>query len=312
MVAEARNGREAVTGVARYRPDVVLMDLHMPDMDGVAATREIMQQTPVPIVIASASLKRQEVDLGLEALQAGAVSVIEKPQGPVLLHLDKIAPLLRNELMVASKAKVTARPVRKSLPVRSRAASTPPGRTEIIGICASTGGPPVLLQILSSLPKPFPLPVLIVQHIAPAFVEGFAKWLAKLSGQRVEQVQQRQQLTAGFWLSEGKRHLGVDAQGRFNLTPGLLDDIHCPSGNALFQSLAEHYGPRAMGVLLTGMGDDGANGLRALRDAGGSTIVQDEETSLIFGMPRVAIERGAAQLQLPPASIVQAITESLN
>jgi len=307
VVAEARNGREAVAGVARYRPDVVLMDIHMPDMDGVSATREIMQKTPVPIVITSASLKRQEIDLGMEALRAGAVSVIEKPQGAVLLHLGKIAPQLRNELIGASKAKVVARPLRREPGIRSHAGASARGGIEIIGICASTGGPPVLMQILSGLPNPFPLPVLIVQHISPGFLQGFAKWLSNLSGQRVEQVRHRQSLEPGFWLSEGHRHLCVDSNGRFNLVASRPGEIHCPSGNALFQSLAEHYGARAMGVLLTGMGDDGAEGLLALRESGGRTIVQDEESSLIFGMPKAAAQRGAAQLQLPPVAIVDAI-----
>jgi len=309
VVAEARNGREGVESVARYCPDVVLMDIHMPDMDGVTATREIMRKTPVPIVIASATLKHDEVDLGLAALEAGAVSVIEKPQGAVLLHLGDMAPQLCRELIGASKARVFSRGTSISREPRSRPGQLISGAVDIIGICASTGGPPVLLRILSQLPKPFPLPVLLVQHIASGFVPGFAKWLSDLSGQRVEQVQHRQKLTPGFWLSTGKNHLCVNRDGRFELIPSQSDEIHCPSGNALFTSLAQNYGSRAMGILLTGMGDDGADGLRRLREAGGKTIVQDEETSLIFGMPRVAVERGAAQLQLSPSGIVDVINQ---
>jgi len=312
VIAEAKNGREAVAGVARYRPDVVLMDIHMPDMDGVSATREIMRTTPVPIVIASASLKQHEVDLGLEALKAGAVSVIEKPQGPVLLHLSKMAPALCRELIGASQARMTSRLHQWSQPDRHCHRATVKGLLSVIGMCASTGGPPVLLKILAALPKPFPLPVLLVQHIAPGFVAGFARWLAGLSGQRVELAQQGQELTPGFWLSPGKKHLCLNHRGRFDLITPQSEEIHCPSGNALFRSLADCLGPRAMGILLTGMGDDGSEGLLQLRAAGGRTIVQDEKTSLIYGMPKVAVERGGAQFQLAPFAIVEAIRGSIN
>jgi len=311
VVAEAQNGRDAIGCVAKYRPDVVLMDIHMPDMDGVTATREIMSRTPVPIVITSASLRQQEIDLGLEALKAGAVSVIEKPPGAVLLHLGKIAPQLCRDLVGASKAKILTAPISRAARERSPVDTSWLGPTEIIGMCASTGGPPVLLKILSRLPKPFPLPVLVVQHIAPGFVSSFAKWLAGLSGQRVEEARAFQELSPGFWLSPARKHLCVDNRRRFDLVSPEPDEIHCPSGNAMFQSLATHFGPRAIGILLTGMGEDGANGLRALRDAGGRTIAQNEETSLIFGMPKIGIERGGAQFQLAPDAITDMIVDTL-
>lgn len=312
VIAEARNGREAVVCAEKYRPDVVLMDIHMPDMDGVSATREIMSRTPVPIVITSAALKPHDIDLGLEALKAGAVSVIEKPQGAVLLHLGKIAPQLCRELVGASQAKVSVCGARLQWTINRQTWQAGSGAIQVIGICASTGGPPVLLKILSQLPKPFPLPVLLVQHIAPGFSQGFARWLSGSSGQRVEQVRHLQELTPGFWISSEKKHLCVDQRGRIELASPQSDEIHCPSGNALFRSLAQCYGSKAMGILLTGMGDDGADGLRALRDAGGRTVAQDEETSLIFGMPKMAVERGGVQLQLPPRGIAELMTVAVN
>ena len=168
VVAEARNGREAIAKVLEHKPDVVLMDIHMPDMDGIEATREIMRQCPVPIVVASATLKKRDVNLALSAIEAGAVSVIAKPEGAVLLHLQKIGPSLRDELLAASKAKLQ-RPTRLPLSQsadRSTRSINLPDTIDVIGICASTGGPPVLMEIFSALPKPFPLPILLVQHIS--------------------------------------------------------------------------------------------------------------------------------------------------
>ncbi|SFJ33644.1 chemotaxis protein CheB [Planctomicrobium piriforme] len=309
VIAEAKNGREAVAFVEKYRPDVVLMDLHMPDMDGVMATREIMRRTPVPIVVASASLKQQEVDLGLEALQAGAVAVVEKPEGAVLLHLEKIAPLLRSELLIASKAKVKRRGLGslKSPPVEeiSQASSI----ADVIGICASTGGPPVLVDILGKIPRPYPIPILLVQHISANFVPGFARWLGDTTGQRVCIAGPYERMTPGIWVSPGGKHLCAAELQRIVLKPPFSSsELHCPSGNALFSSLAQVYGSRAIGVLLTGMGDDGAEGLLELRRRGGRTLVQDEASSLIYGMPRAARERGAADSGHSPSELIQILT----
>jgi len=309
IVGEATTGREAVEMAQRLRPDVVLMDIHMPELDGVEATRQIMQNSPVPIVIASATLQNDEVDLGLEALKAGAVSVIRKPQGAVLLHLNKIAPDLRRELVAASKARVTRRPA----PLTQAAMPPTPafqlGQVEMVAICASTGGPPVLLEILSRIPRPYPLPILLVQHIAEGFVGGFARWLHELSGQAVGLVEPWQRLSPGVWMSPDRNHLSLADHHRLQLIAP-RGEIHCPSGNVLFHSLAEHAGPAALGIVLTGMGDDGADGLLAMRNAGGRTVVQDEASSLIFGMPKAARDRNAAELELPPEGIVKVLTEA--
>jgi two-component system chemotaxis response regulator CheB len=164
IVAEARNGTEAVRLAEDHRPDVVLMDIHMPDMNGVEATREIMRRCPVPIVIASATLKKHDIDMGLEALNAGAVTVMAKPEGAVLLNLDKISTHLRAALLAAAKVtvkrKASGRPKRP--PVQAGCLL---GAIEVIGICASTGGPPILIEILAALPRPFAIPILLVQHI---------------------------------------------------------------------------------------------------------------------------------------------------
>ena len=309
IVGEATTGHEAVNLAEGLRPDVVLMDIHMPELDGVAATRLIMQRSPVPIVVASATLQSQEVDLGLEALKAGAVSVIQKPQGAVLLHLDKIAPDLRRELVAASKARVMRRTIPPTL-----AAGPPPqpsfelDQIEVVAICASTGGPPVLAEIFSNIPRPYPLPILLVQHISEGFVSGFARWLRQLTGQVVDLAEPWQRLTPGIWLSPDRNHLSLAEHHRLQLIPP-SGQIHCPSGDVLFRSLADNVGPAGLGILLTGMGDDGAAGLAALRQAGGRTVIQDEASSLIFGMPKAARDLNAAELELPPDRIIEVLIE---
>lgn len=311
VIAEARNGREAVELAARCRPDVILMDIHMPDMNGVEATREIMQHSPTPIVVASATLKKHEIDLGLAALQAGAVSVIGKPEGAALLHLREIAPQLRDELLWASQARVLRNPAPQA-PRRPRPMPDLPARPrdiEVIGLCASTGGPPALLEILQAVPRPYPLPVLLVQHISHGFEEGFARWLSQSSGQPVALAAQRQPLEPGVWIAPGGRHLALGSRTLMELLPRQPGDVHCPSGNPLFESLALHVGPGAAGIVLTGMGDDGARGLLSLKQAGGLTVIQDEASSLIWGMPKAAQQLNAAVQEATPAEIAQLLRD---
>lgn len=311
VVAEAANGREAVAMVRQYAPDVVLMDIQMPDMDGIAATRQIMREHPVAVVVASATLRDREVGLAMKAYEAGAVMVIEKPEGAVLLHLAEIGPTLRAELIAASAARCLA-PANAS---RARHGSLPaaglsrPRRLRVIGMCASTGGPPVLLKVLSLLRKPFPVPVLLVQHISRGFEQGFAKWLSESSGQSVRIATHGQKLEPGVWLAPGGQHLVLGSAARLHLAAGHAADIHCPSGNPLFVSLGEHAGPEAAGVVLTGMGDDGAAGLLSLKEAGGITVAQDETSSLIWGMPKAAHEKGAADYLLSPGDIARALEQ---
>lgn len=316
VVAEAVNGREAIRQVQAHAPDVVLMDIHMPDMDGITATAEIMAICPVPIVIASATLRKRDIDLAMKAYDAGAVAVIEKPEGAVLLHLGKIAPELRRELIAASKAHVRRRPqgtpapTRRPRPLPSSSVSAEIDRVErkVIGICASTGGPPVLMEILAGMPKPFPIPILLVQHISHGFEEGFAQWLSDSTGQPARLATDGQRLTPGIWLAPGGRHLTLVSATRLSLPQGLNSEIHCPSGNPLFESLARQLGARAAGIQLTGMGDDGAAGLLSLKQAGGLTIIQEEASCMIWGMPHAALRNGAATCELEPSEIILALT----
>lgn len=316
VIAEAANGREAIRKVQEHAPDVVLMDIHMPDMDGIAATAEIMRRCPVPIVIASATLRKRDIDLAMKAYDAGAVAVIEKPEGAVLLHLDKIAPELRRELIAASRAHVKRLPqsnvpppvkVIEPVPTSSRP-EIESAEIRVIGICASTGGPPLLMQLLAGIPSPFPIPILLVQHISPGFEEGFARWLSGSTGQSVQIATEGQRIAPGVWIAPSGRHLTLGSATRLALPAGEPAEIHCPSGNPLFASLANQLGRRAAGIQLTGMGDDGAAGLLSLKRAGGLTIIQERESCMIWGMPRAAQLNGAATRELKPSGIILALT----
>jgi two-component system chemotaxis response regulator CheB len=316
VVGEGRDGNQAVPLVTKHQPDVVLMDVHMPEMDGVEATRHIMRKCPVPVVIMSATLRKRDIDHGLAGLEAGAVSIVQKPKGAALLHLQKIGPDLRKAILTASHARITRRvtavPTLSGGRDRAAAAAVAPLASkqesvpvEAVGICTSTGGPPVLVEILSALPSPFPLPILLVQHISQPFVDGFATWLSGKCRVSVQIAVDDQRLAPGVWLAPAGKHLTLGSRRRIALIPKSPTDVHCPSGNPLFSSLARHLGPRAVGVQLTGMGDDGARGLLELKLAGGHTLIQDEASSMIFGMPKVARELGAADHELCPGAIAE-------
>jgi two-component system chemotaxis response regulator CheB len=314
IVGEASDGKFAVEMVKEHEPDVVLMDVHMPDMDGVEATRQIMSQCPVPIVIISATLRKRDVDHGLSALEAGAVSIVEKSKGAALLHLKTVAPELREAIIAASQAKVKPRAgaVSAVRRVSSATAATVVAQVEVVGICTSTGGPRILVEILSSLPSPYPLSILLVQHISEPFAEGFAIWLSGRTGQTVRIARDDQHLEPGIWLGPPGKHLTLGSRNRIKLIPKSPTDIHCPSGNLLFSSLAKHLGSQAVGVQLTGMGDDGARGLLELKQAGGQTLIQNEASCMIYGMPKAAKKLGAATHELSHGDIAVVLSQRAN
>lgn len=311
VVGSAANGAEAVAMAAALQPDIVVLDCHMPVMDGVAATREIMRRSPMPIVVASASFEPMDVHPGLEALREGALAIVPKLPDVGSAAFDAVARELYLSLRLMSEVKVVRRlPPR---PPRDAGARVPAARrVRVVALGASTGGPPVILEILRGLGGDVAAPVLIVQHMARGFIGGFASWLGRGSGLPVEIAVDAAPAKPGHaYVAPDDRHLGIDRQGCLVLCAAPPENGFRPSVSHLFRSAGDAFGAAALCVLLTGMGEDGAEGLAHVARCGGITVAQDKETSVVFGMPAAAVRLGAAQRLLAPAEIVHFILAQL-
>lgn len=316
VVGEACDGREAMEMVKKLKPDVVSMDITMPEMGGLEATRRIMADSPTPIVVVSSSLNKQDVDMAFEALQAGAMAVVEKPPGRQHPDFER----KRQEMLTALRLMARVQDARKrQLAGQTVAAANPPpaprsrqGGVEVVAMVASAGGPSALAQVLGGLPADFPAPVLVVQHLAAEFLPGLAHWLDQATPLQVRLARARDSLRPGVvYLAPGGAHMAVDRRGQIHLIAERGPHRHQPSATVLLESVARYYGEAAIGVVLTGMGDDGARGLRAMRDAGARTLVQDEQSCVVFGMPSAAIHLGAAEQVVPLHRMAAAIRDLL-
>lgn len=308
VVAAVPDGALAVEQVERLRPDVVLMDIHMPNVDGLEATRRIMATVPTPIVLVSASFIGDDTTRSFEAIRAGALTVLGKPAGPGHPdHARSVRELLQTLRLMSEVTVVRRWPARKPPAALPRPC---PG-IRLIAVAASTGGPGALAELLGELNGGIGAPVLVVQHITPGFTAGLVRWLAGLSRLRVKLAEAGEPVQPGsVYVAPDGRQMGVGADGRIRLEPAAAGDAFCPSASYLFESAAQSYGASAMGVLLTGMGRDGVTGLSRLRAAGGVTVAQDEATSVIFGMPGEAVRVGAAEHVLSPKEIARLIRSS--
>jgi two-component system, chemotaxis family, protein-glutamate methylesterase/glutaminase len=287
VVGQAADGKAAIALVDQLTPDVVTMDVVMPVLDGLEASKHILAHRPIPILLMSTLARSEEQRMALNALRLGVVDVTNKPVLAGPSGNQGIAQVIRL-VKAANDVEVVVRP-RSG---RYRVATAQVQRKlELITIAASTGGPPALERILGLLPAQFP-PVVIAQHLAPSFARGFADWLSSAVARPVLPVSVAEPLKAG--------HVYIAAEGHhIRVRKGFAEGVKAepnelsPNANVLFHSVAAGYGAHALGVVLTGMGDDGAKGLKAMRTAGAWTVGQDRDSSVVYGMPRVAFEAGA-------------------
>jgi len=318
VICAVDTAEKALKLLPRLAPDVVSMDIRLPGMDGIEATRRIMAEHPTPIVVVAADHRTETVDKSMEALRAGALTVIAKPAVESPHAYRAIARHLCEQFLNMSQVKVVRqrftpepvarRAVRPALRVAENADAE--GRAvDLVAVVASTGGPAAVSRLLRSIGPDFPAPILLVQHMDGTFLGGYASWLASTSGLPVTLASERQEPKPGaVYLAPARHHLTF-VNGRLRLVADAGTRGHVPSGDALFRSLALNPGPRALGVLLTGMGEDGARGLLEMRKAGAHTIAQDRTTCAVYGMPAVAVSLGAACEQLPIEAIAPRIVE---
>lgn len=311
VVGVAVDGEAAIEAVLRLDPDVITMDINMPKMDGFEATRRIMEVRPVPIVIVCGGLNTDEVAINFRALEAGALAVVARPGFSIDPQHDAATRTLVDTVRLMSEVKVVrrwprGRPVLPMSPIAEVARLA--GSVRAIAIGASTGGPAALQTILAGLPKNFPLPVLIVQHMTPGFVQGFVEWLGNASGFPVRVATDGEQILPGHaYVAPDDFHMGVQCGNRIVLTRDVKEHSMRPSVSSLFGSVVREFGPHVVGILLTGMGRDGVDELKHLKDAGAITIAQDESSSVVHGMPGEAIQIGAAQHVLSPQAIARTL-----
>ncbi|MCA1908069.1 MAG: chemotaxis-specific protein-glutamate methyltransferase CheB [Magnetospirillum sp.] len=294
VVGEARNGREAVEMTRALRPDLVTMDLEMPVMGGLDAIEEIMCTKAVPILVVSSVADAQNA---YAAVAKGAVDVVSKPSLDPAEHAEFVAKAkLVAKIPVITHVRALRVPPLAPCPVPSPPVTSPSGREgRVFAIASSTGGPQALAKLLAALPGDFPCPILVAQHIADGFAAGMADWLTTLSPLPVRLATDGMLVESGaVILAPSERHLVVTSSRRLNLLERGERDVYRPSCDALLTSVANVWGKRAVGIILTGMGSDGAKGMAAIKAAGGATIAQDEASSVIYGMNRVAVEKGAA------------------
>lgn len=306
----AADGEQAVAMAQRLRPDVISMDIHLPRIDGYEATRRIMESCPTRIVMVTATSFPHEVAATFDALQAGALAVLVKPPGPChpgyasaadeLIRTVKLMAEVQVVKRWARKRHVATADLQRRIPQGQRARSA----IRLAAIGASTGGPLILQTILSRLPPGFPVPLLIVQHVSAGFASGLVEWLGRTSGYPVRIPAHGDIAMPGSaYFAPDDRHMQITQDGRIVLSDGAPEYGLRPAVSNLFRSVASAFGPHAAGVLLTGMGRDGARELKLMKDAGAVTIAQDKQSSIVYGMPGEAVRLNAATHVLTPEDI---------
>jgi two-component system chemotaxis response regulator CheB len=311
VICAVDTAEKALRLLPKLAPDVISMDIRLPGMDGVEATRRIMAERPTPVVVVAADHRNETVSGSMEALREGALAVVEKPRIESAEAYRAMARRLCDQFVHMSQVKVVRqRILPERAPPRARNAFAAPPRAAISGrvfdlvaIAGSTGGPAAIASVLKGLGPEFAAPILVVQHMAGEFLEGFAAWLGQVCALPAHLARDGETPGAGaVHVAPSGHHLLV-AKGTLRLVRDESCRGHVPSADRLFRSLAATSASRTIGVLLTGMGNDGAAGLLALRGAGAHTIAQDRTTSAVYGMPGAAVALGAASEELPVDAI---------
>lgn len=302
-------GKDAIKKVEALKPDIISMDVELPDINGLEVTRHIMSNHPTPIVIVSGDTSPSQVDLSFRALEAGALAAIPKPQIQNAEALEK----LRNELIFTFKAMSEIKVIRRrSKPIESpqpKIVETSQKSTmKMIAIGSSTGGPQALQELLKNLPAGFPVPIVIVQHISPGFTEGLVKWLSLSCEIPIHLACNDMVLRKGnVYIAPEGQHLSITADNKIKLVLGEKEHGVCPSVSYFFRSVITQYGSAAAGIILSGMGKDGAVELKSLKDLGGITFAQNQETCVVHGMPGEAIRLGGAMYIQQPSDIAHTL-----
>jgi two-component system chemotaxis response regulator CheB len=313
VIGHAKDGREAIALAESLKPDVITMDLNMPHLDGLQATAQIMTTNPRPIVVVSSESKEGAAST-LRALELGAIDFVTKPSSGIDLDMQSVKDDLLRKVRVAAKVRVVRTasrlaaqlqgpmnggPAPKPQPPAARPAALtalpPDMRFPVVVLAASTGGPATVMRLAPGFTKDFPAAVILVQHMPAAFTTQYALQLAEFTGIRVKEAEANEPIQPGtFYICPGGQHLRVSPTGRMQLdaATGRIDG-YLPNIDVTMESVAAFAGAMSIGVVLTGMGSDGARGSRAIKNAGGYVVAQDEATSVIFGMPAEAIKSGA-------------------
>ena len=321
VCGEAKDGREAVEQAEALKPDVISMDINMPRMDGLEATAIVMSRNPRPILIVS-SETRDGAEVTLKALQLGAIDFVAKPSGGIDLDMSSVSKEICRKLKMAAKVRVVRTATRGRVtqenaepPVQTEPSAAPAapsmrgaGRVPMVVLASSTGGPATLMKLVPEFPRDFPAAVLLVQHMPGNYTGQFAKQLAEVAQVKVKEAEAGEIIVPGqLYVCPGACHMRVSTTGRILLDDGPRISGYRPCADLTMESAADYSGPNTVGVVLTGMGNDGAKGVQAVKAAGGHVIAQDESTAVIFGMPQEAIKSGVVDQVLPLEAISAAI-----
>ncbi len=296
VIGTARDGEEALQKIPILHPDVVTLDIEMPRMNGLTAVRRIMETNPVPVVMISA-LTQREAQLTLKALEFGAVDYVPKPQGQISLNMNAVKDELVTKIKTAASANLTRS--NREPELQEKEPATVQASDKIIVLAASTGGPPAVTHVLRHLPSNIP-PILIVQHMPKGVTKLFAEGLNQTCKFKVKEAEEGDFVQEGLALiAPGGFHMIVTKGGRISLNQDPPVNYVRPAADVMMFSSVDVYGSKNIGVVLTGMGSDGAKGIRAIKETGGATIAQNQETCVVFGMPNVAIQTGCVDVIAP-------------